>query len=364
MKITFNREKMLNACKLASLALPRKEVKPILRHILLSVDEVSTVQATDMEMSIAIRLGGIKINTSGDALLPAAFLKALGECVDEEMTVETDEKRIALKGERAKFQFPVEDAGPFPRAAEMADGGCTVTGMAFGELSSKVTFAASCFDAIKFGATSGVLIEGGEKLSFVATDGHCLSKYTATCEGVIGEGVCPTRAIRVVERAASESGDGVRIFLTPETASFRTGDVTVSTQLIAGRFPKYRNFMPKKGTFNLTLPVGPTLLTVKQAAIMLDDESKRLVFDFDEFGLKVSAANVNAGEACATMPMQIETMSGITQWFLAKVIIDCLSRLPADATVQWEATTHDKPVNIIHGDWQYVAVPMFEKGEK
>jgi len=51
-------------------------------------------------------------------------------------------------------------------------------------------------------------------------------------------------------------------------------------RLVEGRFPDYRQVLPKKQTVKVPLQVPSFTAAVRQAKIMTDEESKRVVFKF------------------------------------------------------------------------------------
>src|ERR1700722_12070842 len=90
MKAVCQREALLSACQLASVAVAARDVKPILKNLkALVADDRCTLMATDLELGIRLEVRGIKVEEPGSALLPTSRLVAiLREATDEEMTIE------------------------------------------------------------------------------------------------------------------------------------------------------------------------------------------------------------------------------------------------------------------------------------
>ena len=72
MKAICHREGLLSGCQLASAAIPRQDVKPILKNIkAVAGDGRCTLIATDLELGIRLDVQGLTIQEPGEAILPA-----------------------------------------------------------------------------------------------------------------------------------------------------------------------------------------------------------------------------------------------------------------------------------------------------
>ena len=85
MKITCNREQILNAFMTAATVAPSRSPKPILRNVKLEVTkERSILMATDLEVGIRIEVAGVKVESPGTVLAPVSQLGSiLRESTDE-----------------------------------------------------------------------------------------------------------------------------------------------------------------------------------------------------------------------------------------------------------------------------------------
>ena len=92
MKAHCHREGLLSAFQLASVAIPARDVKPILRNIkAIAQSDGCTLMATDLELGIRLEVRGIQVEEPGEALLPAGrTLAILRESTDEQLAIEAD----------------------------------------------------------------------------------------------------------------------------------------------------------------------------------------------------------------------------------------------------------------------------------
>src|SRR5271165_4933881 len=116
MKGIFQREGLLAALQLASAAVAARDFKPILRNVKADVDaDRCTLMATDFELGIRLEVRGVKVESTGEAILPAAKLVAiLRESTDEELTIEADVDRCIVSGQSTEFEMTSEDPAHFP----------------------------------------------------------------------------------------------------------------------------------------------------------------------------------------------------------------------------------------------------------
>jgi DNA polymerase III subunit beta len=85
---------------------------------------------------------------------------------------------------------------------------------------------------------------------------------------------------------------------------FQTERATIYTRLLEGRYPPYRDILSltrRQTTKKIPLPVQAFLSRVRQAAIMTDDESKRVDFTFGSGKLQLRARGEARGNCHVEM---------------------------------------------------------------
>ena len=100
------------------------------------------------------------------------------------------------------------------------------------------------------------------------------------------------------------SADGVEtIEITPleNQVIFRAGDVVLSSRLIEGRFPNYKQLLPETYEHELRLSRAEVLDVVKRISL-LAQKNAPLRMKFEEGTLEVSAETPDIGEARETLP--------------------------------------------------------------
>ena len=107
----------------------------------------------------------------------------------------------------------------------------------------------------------------------------------------------PPKAMSLLERilADGDASQPVQVSLRNNDALFKTERAVIYSRLVEGRFPPYRDVIPKKANAKIPLVVNQFLSAVRQAAIMTDDESKRITFQFAPGKLMLEAQGATTG---------------------------------------------------------------------
>jgi DNA polymerase III subunit beta len=367
MRMVCNREGLLSACQLASVAVASRDVKPILKNIKAVVQpERCTLMATDMELGIRLEVRSVKVDEPGEAILPAARLLAiLRESTDEELAIEATNDGSVVRGDNIEFEMPGEDPAHFPDFAEFAEERYheLAAGM-LREMIRRTIFAAATSEHAKFN-TTGVLCElEDEQARLVATDGRrlALSIGSATPHGghtTKGQmPVVPTKAMSLLERNLQEPDEQVRISLRPNEVLMKTDRAMIYSRLIEGRYPDYRRVIPSKQSVKVALEVGPFQTAIRQAAIMTDEESKRVVFSFGKNKLTLKAQGSESGRSRVEMPLDYSGQP-IDIGFDPKYLLEMLRVLPPETPLSLELIDPSSPVVLrTDASYTYVVVPL------
>jgi DNA polymerase-3 subunit beta len=369
MRALCHREGLLSACQLASAALPAKDVKPILKNFKAIAGEGRcTLIATDMEVGIRLDVQGLTIQESGEAILPAAkLISILREARDSELSIEADPSECVIRGTSSPFQFemPSEDAAQFPDFPTFAeDRFHEMTAGSLREMIRRTVFA-TANDTARY-SMSGVLWElDGETCRLVATDGRRLALAEALATPTGGHStkgqapVVPTKAMSLLERNLADDAEApVRVCLRPNEVLFRTGRSVIYSRLVEGRFPDYRQVLPKKVNVRVELQVATFQAVVRQAAIMTDNESKRVAFKFGRDRLTLEATGGAGGRSRVELPIDYDAKP-IDINFNPDYLVDMLKVLPPDAELSLELIDAGNPALLRCGEgYSYLVMPL------
>lgn len=366
MKAECDRESLLSACQLVSAAVASRDVKPILKNFKAIADgDRCTLMATDLEVGVRFDLQNLLIEEAGEAILPAARLVAiLREARDTRLSIEANSTECVVRGASLEFEMPGEDPAQFPDIPTFADE--TYHEISAGSLRDMIrrTVFATAAETARYSMT-GVLWElEGEVIRLVATDGRrlALAQGTATARGghtTKGQTpVVPTKAMSLLERNLQVDEDPVKICLRPTEVLFRTGRAVIYSRLVEGRFPDYKQVMPRKTTTKVALNTMPFQAAVRQAAVMTDDDSKRVAFRFANDKLTLEARGASAGRSKVELPISYDAKP-VEINFNPQYLVDMLKVVPPDEEITLELIDGASPALFKQGtSYQYLVMPL------
>jgi DNA polymerase-3 subunit beta len=307
MKLTATRQDLLDSLLIVSRAVSSRAALQALSGILVSTEGDSPLlRATDMEIGLQVSPTATQ-EQPGAAVLPGRLLVEVARSLpDGPVTLELrgSEHDVEITAGSSRFHLRTLPTEDFPRFPEPTDGAVELPGEALRSTINRVVKAASRDEARP--VLTGVLISAREaELTMVATDSYRLAVKRTTFEESVAEELeanVPARALRELARLVDAQPDAaVRIWLTPNQAIFRVGEVVLNSRLIEGQFPNYRQLLPESYEHEVKLPRAE-LLEVTRRVAQLAQRNAALRLAFTEGELVVSAETPDLGDAREAMP--------------------------------------------------------------
>ena len=126
MKISCDREQLLQAFQTVAPVAPSRSPKPILQNVKLQVDgQQAVLSATDLEVGIRHTVAGVDVQSAGEVILSVAkFGSILRESSDETLHIEADQQGTTVRGERSQFRLSAENPAEFPQVTAFEEKSC------------------------------------------------------------------------------------------------------------------------------------------------------------------------------------------------------------------------------------------------
>jgi len=157
---------------------------------------------------------------------------------------------------------------------------------------------------------TGILVSMAEgRLRMVATDSYRLSvketRLDAALDGSFEANV-PARALQELTRIVQHgSADQLAVSVRANQVIFEAAGVVLSSRLIDGQFPNYRQLLPDTYEHELQL-AGTEVAEVVRRISLLAQKNAPLRLAFSEGELTVSARTPDVGEARETVPVPFQ----------------------------------------------------------
>jgi DNA polymerase III subunit beta len=312
LKLTTKREELVSKLSIVSRAVSTRAATQALSGVLLSgSDGRLTLSATDLDMGMRTAVDA-EVAEEGSVLLPGRLLAEVTRSLaDSTVEIETREAEhdVEIRSGSSSFHLRVLPVEDFPRLPEAgSDGVLRIPAKAL-EASIELVARAASRDDMRPVLTGVFFTAAGREMTMVATDSYRLAvKRTELETDLTGEieSNIPARALRELARIlASEQAEEAAISLLPNQAVFEAGTVSLTTRLIEGQFPNFRQLLPESYEHDVRLP-RPDFLDVTRRVSQLAQRNAPLRLSFEPGQLTVAAETPDVGDAKETMEAAFE----------------------------------------------------------
>jgi len=269
------------------------------------------LRATDLEVGLRVSLEA-SVERDGELVLPGRLLLDVARSLpadDVSVELRTAEQDVAITSGGATFNIRTlrsEDFPPLPEPAR--DAVVSVPAQAFVETVQIVARAASRDEARP--VLTGILVSASaQELRMVATDSYRLSVKETQLETALEgsfEANVPARALQELARLAQNAGsERLTVGVGANQVVFEVDGAVLSSRLIEGQFPNYRQLLPDAFEHELRLPGGELTEVVRRVSL-LAQKNAPLRLAFREGEVTVSAQTPDVGEARETIPVSFQ----------------------------------------------------------
>ena len=299
MKFRCEREILAEALSTAGrAATSRTGTLPVLSGVRLDVAGGElTVTGTDLELTIRLTVP-VHSDQDGSAVVPARLISDIVRALPAgavEISLGDDEMEISAG--RSQFSVRPLSLSDYPAQVEPEAEPVTLQSSEVADALRQVVRAASTDDARA--VLTGVLIAADDEgLKMVATDSYRLAVRDLPQSSMLGSGqkvLVPGRALAELQRILSGDSE-LTVRLGAREAVFESGETRLTTRLIEGEYPNYRNLLPSAYPNLLTVGREALLEALRRVKILAQDSTPvRLTLAGDT--LQLTAITQDVGNA-------------------------------------------------------------------
>lgn len=280
-------------------AVPTRGTRPVLQSVLLK-DGVLT--GSDGEIRIDVTLEDAPPGC--DFLLPEdRFSAIVNSCTAAEITLTPADNCVVITAGRGKWTLPTERTEEYP-AWDVA-GEQPIARLPADQFVRAVRGSVFATDneSSRY-ALGAVLVEVlGENVNFVGTDGRRLASVQCEHDQAVTDTtkLVPARVMSIISRLAGHAGDdAVQLEATGKELIATVGNARVTALLLDGRYPRWRDTVPKRDAKPTTVDRATLHAATRAAAICASEESKGVLFTFSSEGILLQATSSEKGESVVT----------------------------------------------------------------
>ncbi len=363
MKIEIIREKLLDAVTVVEKAAGKHVSLPILSLIVLEAKGDSlNLRATNLDIGVEMSVPA-KVLEEGVLALSGSVLKAfLSNTKSKNVTCETSESILKINTEEGEVSINTSSPEDFPMIPKIkGEKSFRINSKDFISGLNSVLWAASV-STIKPELSSVFIKEEGDDLVFVATDSFRLAEKKIKSKTVRGFEpiLIPFKnALEIVRIFENHSGD-LDIVISKNQLSITTPMIHLSSRLVDGNFPDYRQIMPKEFETKATMLKQDLLQVLKLSSFFSDAFNQIIISIFpNKKLLQISTKNNTVGESKQEIKGVFEGESA-TMPFNHRYVFDCLQSIDSES-LTFKVAGAGKPLVVSpasNASFTYLIMPM------
>jgi DNA polymerase-3 subunit beta len=343
---------------------------PVLSGLLLRC-EGNRLVATGTDLDLTVRVDEEVIGLEdGECVVPARLAADIVRSLEPgAVTMEAADEKVEISAARSRFglrTFPVVE---FPVVSVGQEPTVLLSSSMLGEGLRQVVRAASGDDARPL--LTGVLLttESGS-IRLVATDSYRLALRDLHGTSGLGDGgdiLVPARALAELQRllpapGADVGGDGpvdVGVIAGPKEITFAHGAVRISTRLLEGTYPDYRQLVPDHYPNQLHLGKESLLGALRRVRLLVRDNTTPVRLSMRQGGVELTVVSQEVGDASETVDGDF-TGEDLVIAFNPSYLIDGVEAVLGDEVLV-ETADPSRPATVRaaeHDDFRYLLMPV------
>lgn len=363
MKLVCPQNSLTSNLSLVSRAVSSRPTHPVLANVLLVADENNQqVSLSAFDLSLGIQTSfPASVEVGGSLTLPARlFSDIVSRLPEGDITLDDGDAdgedghiSVTLTSASGRYQMRGMGSSEFPELPLVEDGeqiNLSAEALVDGLRSS--LFAASS-DETKQVLTGVHLTVGADGLEFAATDGHRLA-VVQTVESDNDDAekrldvTIPAKALQELTKLLErQTGSTVSVRLDPTQVSFESVNQRLTSRLLEGQYPNYRQLLPKQFAHQMTVERRAFLGSLERIAVLADQKNNIVKLSISatqsQVALSVDAPDVGSGRE--VIPAQVSG-DDLDIAFNVRYLMDGLKTLTT-TEVQFQFNTSTSPAILV-----------------
>lgn len=333
MQLTVTQDKLAHALNSTSRVASAKAGLPVLANVLLRTDKTRLyIAATNLELASSATLAA-KVASTGEITVPAKLISEFVSNLPKgnvELKAEGSKLHITAGGYSSTINGIEADEFPaLPTIDEKKSVHLTLSAEDIKQAAAQTIFA--CSNDVTRPVLTGVYWHTYEgELYLVGTDGYRLAERRLMKAQSELAAIIPSTTVHEVLRVMSDSISEVDILFDETQVRFRVGDTEITSRLIEGNYPNYRQLIPSSTETNATVKLNELSRTAKIARLFARDQggSVTLAVDSELSELSIQSVASEYGENKSTITAETNGDGSVS--LNSRYLSEALAVIPSD----------------------------------
>jgi DNA polymerase-3 subunit beta len=364
MELTVTQENLAKALSGVGRVASSKTGLPILSNILLRTDgNRLLIAATNLEIASTYHIGA-KIITPGSITIPARLVSDFVSSLPKgtvELKVTNSHLSLTSGTYTSVINGVVADEFPeLPTIDEESSIQYSINAIDFKQAVSQ-TIITSSSDSTRPVLTGVYWHSYKGSLYLAATDGYRLSERRLIETKSDVAAIIPTTTLQEVMRTITDDGAEVEMLFDETQVRFRVGESEITSRLIDGNYPDYRQLIPDTSETTMTLEASDFTRITKIAGLFARESggSVTLTADNEQQTLSIHSIASELGENTSSAPATVTSDGQVT--LNSRYLSEALSVIDT-ATVEFRFSGKLSPCVLTatgkNVDYKHIIMPL------
>lgn len=361
MKIECIKNKLEEAISKTEKITGKNLTLPILKCILLiAKDNILTIRATNLDLGVEMSIP-VKIKKEGVVAVPAGILYSFLTNLSNEKNVslEVKENKLIVSTSHTETQiktYPYEEFPTIPVVSNKKSININSNDLILG---LKSVWYSSSPSSMKPELSSIYIYYDNGKMVFVATDSFRLAEKKISNRKIeeFDSVLIPHKNVSEIIRIFEQTNGDIKINFSDNQISLSSNGTYLTSRIVDGTFPDYKQIIPKEYSSSATLLKQDTISAFKVSNIFSDKFNQVVVeINKKEKYFRITTKNPDVGENISKIDSVI-TGESLEMSFNYKYINDCFQSITTDS-VSFEMSKNKPMVIKGVGDQSFLYLVM------
>lgn len=334
MNVSIEKESLAELLYLSTSIVEKKNTMPIIANVKLSAENgMLQVVSTNLEVNF-LGEAPCEVTQAGSTTVDGKmFYEIVRELPDQPISLVLGKgQRLEIKCGQSSFRINGISGDEFPEIAGVQLTNPVAIDIALlKEMLDQSTFAVS-HDETRYNI-NGIHVEFVEEgkrkiMRFVATDGHRLALVDRDVSALSHAEpvIIPRKGIQELRKVLETSTGEASVEINQGYFSAQVGSVRLGVRLLDGKFPDYREVIPKEKKTSILVNRENLLSAVRRVSLVTTDKTRGVQFQVNGNSLEIVSSSPEHGEARETVSIETEG-EDLSIGFSSRYVMDFLNAL-------------------------------------